>query len=60
MQQTVYNPQNGRLETINIDFTDENTTCFDDHEEIYMITDFERGSIIAGYNNDYPIFVMEK
>jgi hypothetical protein len=25
MEQTVYNPQKGRLETINVDFTDENT-----------------------------------
>ena len=46
MQQTVYNPQKGRLETINIDFTDENTTWFDNHEkieEIYTITDFKGG-----------------
>jgi hypothetical protein len=33
MQQTVYNPQKGRLETINVNFTDENTTCFDECEE---------------------------
>ena len=60
MEKTVYNPQKGRLETINIDFTDENTTWFDDHEkieEIYMATDFERGLIIGGYNYDYPIFI---
>jgi hypothetical protein len=44
MEQTVYNPQKGRLETINIDFTDENTTWFDDHEkieEIYMVTELD-------------------
>ena len=34
MEQTVYTPQKGRLETINIDFTDENTTWFDDHEKV--------------------------
>jgi len=34
MEQTFYNPQKVRLETINIDFTDENTTWFDDHEKI--------------------------
>ena len=34
MQQTVYNPQKGKLETINIDFTDENTTWLDDQEKI--------------------------
>ena len=62
MEQTVYNPQKGRLETIDIDFTDENTTWFDDHEnieEIYMVTDFEGGLIIGGCNHDYPIFVYD-
>ncbi len=62
MEQTVYNPQKDRLETINIDFTDENTTWFDDHEkieEIHMITDFEGGLIIGGYNYEYPIFVYD-
>ena len=62
MQQNVYNPQKGRLEIIDIDFTDENTTWFDDHEnieEIYMITDFEGGLIMGGCNYDYPIFVYD-
>jgi hypothetical protein len=62
MQQTVYNPQKGRLETINIDFTDENTTWFEDHEkveEIYTITDFKGGLIIGGLSYDYPIFVYD-
>jgi hypothetical protein len=62
MEKTVYNPQKGRLETINIDFTDENTTWFDDHEkieEIYMVTDFEGGLIIGGCNYDYPILVYD-
>jgi hypothetical protein len=62
MEQIVYNPQKGRLETINIDFTDENTTWFDDYEkieEINMVTDFEGGLIISGCNYDYPIFVYD-
>ena len=62
MEQTVYNPQKGRLETINIDFTDEKTTWFDDHEkieEVYTVTDFEGGLVIAGCNYDYPIFVYD-
>ena len=62
MQQTVYNPQKGRLETINIEYTDENTTWFDDHEkieEIYRITNFEGGLIIAGLNYNYPILVYD-
>ena len=62
MEKTVYNPQKGRLETIDIDFTVENTTWFDDHqdiEEIYMVTDFEGGLIISGSNYDYPIFIYD-
>ncbi|UCE51324.1 MAG: hypothetical protein JSV31_18930 [Desulfobacterales bacterium] len=62
MEQTVYNPQKGRLETINIEFTDENTTWFDDHEkmeQIYMVTDFEAGLVIGGYNYNYPILVYD-
>jgi hypothetical protein len=62
MEQTVYNPQKCRLETINIDVTDENTTWFDDHEKmeaIYTITDFEGGIITGGYNYDYPILVND-
>ena len=34
MKQIVYNPQKGRLETMNNDFTDETTTMFDDHEKV--------------------------
>ena len=44
MEVIVYNPQKGRLETINAEFTHENTTWFDnclDNEDIYMITDFQ-------------------
>jgi hypothetical protein len=42
MQITIANSQKGRLETIDIDFTDQNTTWFnevDNHNGIYMITD---------------------
>ena len=62
MQQTVYNPQKGRLETIKIEFTDESTTGFDDHEkikEIYMVTDFQEGLVIADCNYDYPILFYD-
>ena len=62
MQQTVYNPQKGRLETINIEFTDENTTWFEDHEkieEVYTITDFKGGLIIGSLSYNYPIFVYD-
>ena len=49
MEVTVYNPQKGRRETIDVEFTDKNTTWFNecmDSEEIYMITDFDGGIII--------------
>ena len=62
MEQTVYNPQKGRLETIDIDFTHENTTWFDDYgnfEEIYTITDFQGGLIIGSRNYDYPILIYD-
>jgi len=44
MEITITNPQKGRLETIDIEFTDQNTTWFEDCEmanEVYKITDFE-------------------
>jgi hypothetical protein len=60
MQKTVYNLQKGRLETIDIAFTDENTTWFDegchDHD-IRMITDFEGGLLISPAGYDYPLWI---
>jgi len=44
MEQTVYNPQKDRLETISIDFTDENPSWFDECEDshgIFSITDLQ-------------------
>ena len=49
MEETVYNPQNGRLETIQIEYTEENTTWFDNYEsgdDIYMITDYNGGIVV--------------
>ena len=43
MEMSVYNPQKGRLETIDVVLTDENTTWFDNckqSQDVYMITDF--------------------
>jgi hypothetical protein len=55
---TVYNPQEGRLETIDAEFTDENTTWFensaDDHD-VSMITDFEGDILISESGYSYPI-----
>ena len=62
MQQTVYNPQKGRLETIDIDFTDENTTWFDDCEDshgIFSITDLQAGILIKKPDYTYPLYVYD-
>jgi hypothetical protein len=62
MEVSVYNPQKGRLETIDVEFTQENTTWFDnwgDSEDIYMITDFEGGILIRECNYTYPVLVYD-
>jgi hypothetical protein len=62
MQQTVYNPQRGRLETINVNFTDENTTWFDDCEDnhgIFSITDFQAGILIKEADYTYPLYLYD-
>jgi len=62
MQQTVYNPQKGRLETINIEFTDENTTWFDDCEDnhgIFSITDLQGGILIKEADHTSPLYVYD-
>ena len=58
MEMAVYNPQKGRLETIDAVFTDENTTWFDNRTEghdIYMITDFEGDLLIREFGYAYPV-----
>ncbi len=58
MEVTVYNPQKGRLETIDMLFTNKNTTWFDRCEEgheIYMITDFEGDLLIREFGYSYPV-----
>jgi hypothetical protein len=62
MQKTVYNPQKGRLETIDIAFTDENTTWFDDtgnSADISKITDFEGGLVISDSGYSYPVLIYD-
>ena len=49
MEITVYNPHKGRLETIDVVFTNENTTWFDkceDEHDIYTITDWQGDFLI--------------
>lgn len=63
MEITIINPQKGRLETIDIVFTDENTTWFEDCEEdrdIYMITDFDGCLLISECGYSYPVLIYEE
>jgi hypothetical protein len=62
MEMTVCNPQKGRLETIDAEFTDENTTWFDncmDDEDIYMITDFKGGILISEFGYGRPVWIYK-
>jgi len=62
MEEIVYNPQKGRLETIQVEYTKENTTWFDDcmiNKDIYMITDFNGGMLIKECNYSYPVWVYD-
>lgn len=62
MESTVYNPQKGRLETIAVEFTDDNTTWFDNCEnasDIYMITDFDGGILVKECNYTYVLWIYD-
>ena len=62
MEMAVYNPQKGRLETIEAEITGKNTTCFDncmDNEDIYMITDFKGGLLIKECGYSYPTWIYD-
>ena len=61
MEMTVYNPQKGRLETIDTNLTDENTTWFNckrDHD-VYLISDFEGGLLIKEYGYSCPSYIYD-
>jgi hypothetical protein len=62
MKQIVYNPQKGRLETIDINFTDRNTTWFDNIENnsgVSLIADFKSGMVIAENNYSNPVLIYD-
>ena len=62
MEQIVYNPQKGRLETINITFTDKNTTWFEeayDATDIALIADFEDCLVIADNSYSSPVLIYD-
>jgi hypothetical protein len=62
MEMTVYNPQKGRLETIDAVFTDENTTWFENcvnEHDIHRITDFEGGLLVKEFGYGYPTLIYD-
>ena len=62
MEISVYNPQKGRLETIAVEFTNDNTTWFESYwnsRDIARITDFEGGPLITEFDYTYPVWIYE-
>lgn len=57
---TVYNPQKGRRETLDVEFTQENTTWFYSRASsgVTLIADWKGGLLIrTGYN--YPVYLYD-
>ena len=62
MEMTIYNPQKGRLESINVTVNEATTTWFDDRpapDDIYMITDTDNGLLIRENNYSYPVLLYD-
>lgn len=60
MECTVYNPQKGRLETLDVELTPENTMRFTsrDNGSVTLIADWNGGLLIqSGW--DYPIYLYD-
>lgn len=62
MGTTVYNPQKGRLETVAVEFTNNNTTWFSQCKnagDISMITDFADDILITEFGHTYPLRIYD-
>lgn len=62
MEVTAYNPQKGRLETIEALITEDTTTWFDstrNPDSIRMITDLNDGMLITDNSWNYPVIVYD-
>ncbi len=61
MEMLVYNPQKGRLETIDVTITEENTTWFEKcgTYDIERITDFGGGLLIQELSYTYPSWIYD-
>jgi len=62
MEITAYNPQKGRLETLVVEFAEDNTTWFDtcrSARDISMITDCDGGILISEFDYTYPVWIYD-
>ncbi len=62
MEELIWNPYKGKLETIHIEYTEDNTTWLDDcstPENIYRITDTENGLLVKENNFSYPVLFYD-
>ena len=62
MEITVYNPQKGRLETVYMEVSAENTTWYDKytkHGAIASVTDFNGGIVIRKLDYSYPVWIYD-
>jgi len=58
MEKNVYNPQKGRIETVDVEFTNDNTTWFSNFRnarDISMITDFDGDLLISEFGHTHPV-----
>lgn len=61
MEVTVNNPQKGRLETIQVEFTEKNTTWFncEKYGDVEKITDINGCLLISKGSYEYPILIYD-
>jgi hypothetical protein len=58
----VYNPAKGRLETLAVELTPENTTWFDHYlapEDIAMLIDFDGDLLVCENSRNYPVRIPD-
>jgi len=62
MEMSIYNPQKGRIETVDVAFTNDNTTWFNNcrnARDISMITDFGGDLLISEFGYTYPFRIYD-
>lgn len=62
MEELICNPHKGRLETINVEYDEINTTWFNDcstSEDIYSLTDIKSGLLIKENNYNRPVLIYD-